>query len=131
MAISPFEERYRTDMSRIFEDQNKYDKWMDVEIALAKAHSELGNISKKDYENIKNAKEKVKPERIIEIENEIHHDKCLLTKISAIPPHTVVLRPLIVPSIRNQAPPQPIAPHPPPCLFSFCSSSLSFIFVFG
>ncbi|MDD5022847.1 MAG: adenylosuccinate lyase [Candidatus ainarchaeum sp.] len=80
MTISPFEERYRTKMNNIFEDKNKYAKWMDVEIALAKAHFELGNIEKKDYENIKKAKEKVKIERIIEIENDIHHDLMAMVK---------------------------------------------------
>ncbi len=80
MTISPFEQRYRTKMNDIFEEEAKYKKWMDVEIALAKAHSKLGNINKTDYENIKRAKDKVKVERILEIEEEIHHDLMAMVK---------------------------------------------------
>ncbi len=83
MVISPFEKRYRTEMNNIFEQKNKYAKWMDVEIALAKAHSELGNISKEDLKNIENAKDKVKVDRILEIEAEIHHDLMALVKAMA------------------------------------------------
>ncbi|MFA5049725.1 MAG: adenylosuccinate lyase [Candidatus Micrarchaeia archaeon] len=83
MSISPFEQRYTTKMNDIFDDKNKYSKWMDVEIALAKAHFLIGNISKKEYEEIKNAKEKVKPERIVKIENEIHHDLMAMVKAMA------------------------------------------------
>jgi len=74
MAISPFEERYRTEMNDIFEDSKKYRKWMEVEYALAKAHASMGNIPKDAPEKIKNAIDKVKPGRITEIEAEIHHD---------------------------------------------------------
>ncbi|MBN2478174.1 adenylosuccinate lyase [Candidatus Micrarchaeota archaeon] len=81
--ISPFEERYKTEMNDVFQEKNKLDKWMDVEIALAKAHYKLGNISKEDYENIKNAKNKVKVERVNEIEAEIHHDLMALVKAMA------------------------------------------------
>ena len=80
MTISPFEQRYRTKMNDIFEEENKYGKWMDVEIALAKAHMKLGNITKEDYENIKKAKSKVKVKRILEIEEEIHHDLMAMVK---------------------------------------------------
>jgi len=74
MTISPFEERYRTEMNDVFEDSNKYRKWMEVEYALAKAHASMGNIPKDAPEKIRKAIEKVKPERITEIEAEIHHD---------------------------------------------------------
>jgi len=80
MTISPFEQRYRTKMSDIFEDENKYKKWIDVEIALSKAHFKLGHISKSEYEDIKNAKHKVKVKRILEIESEIRHDLMAMVK---------------------------------------------------
>ena len=72
--LCPFDERYKTEMNNIFDEKNKYDKWMDVEIALAKAHWKMGHIKKEDYEAIRDAKKQVKPERIKEIESEIHHD---------------------------------------------------------
>jgi len=72
--ISPFEERYRTEMNDIFEERNKLRKWMDVELALAKAHAVLGNIPKDAPEKIAKAIDKVTVERVHEIEEEIHHD---------------------------------------------------------
>jgi len=74
MAISPFEERYKTEMNAIFEEENKLRKWMDVEIALAKAHASLGTIPKDAVGKLEAASKKVKSERVKEIESEIHHD---------------------------------------------------------
>lgn len=74
MALSPFEERYRTDMNNILDDWNKIRRWMDVEVALARAHAELGHIPKGAPEKIAEAAKKVKRERVAEIEAEIHHD---------------------------------------------------------
>lgn len=78
--ISPFEERYKTEMNEIFDEKNKYKKWMFVEYALAKAHATLGNIPPDAPEKIKKAIDKVKPERIAEIEAEIHHDLMAMVK---------------------------------------------------
>lgn len=78
--ISPFEERYRTEMNDVFEEKNKLRKWMDVELALAKAHVVLGNIPKDAPEKIAKAVEKVKVERVHEIEAEIHHDLMAMVK---------------------------------------------------
>jgi len=78
--ICPFDERYKTKMNDIFDERNKYALWMDVEIALAKAHWKLGNIKKKDYEAIRNAKNRVSVDRIKEIESEIHHDLMAMVK---------------------------------------------------
>jgi len=72
--ISPFEERYRTEMNDIFEERNKLRKWMEVELALAKAHAAIGNIPKDAPEKIAKAIDKVTVERVHEIEEEIHHD---------------------------------------------------------
>lgn len=74
MAISPFEERYATEMNRIFDEKNKLRKWILVEVALAKAHAELGTIPKDASEQIEKASSKVKLERVKAIEAEIHHD---------------------------------------------------------
>ncbi|MEM3540685.1 MAG: adenylosuccinate lyase [Candidatus Bilamarchaeaceae archaeon] len=78
--ISPFEERYKTEINEIFDEKNKYRKWMLVEYALAKAWAKLGKIPKDVPDKIKNAIEKVRPERIAEIEAEIHHDLMAMVK---------------------------------------------------
>ncbi|MDD5337240.1 MAG: adenylosuccinate lyase [Candidatus ainarchaeum sp.] len=78
--ISPLDGRYRTEMSGIFGDKTKLDRWMDVEIALAKAHAKLGNIPKDAVGKIEGAKARVKLERVNEIEGEIHHDLMAMVK---------------------------------------------------
>jgi len=80
MPISPFEERYRTEMNAIFEDDAKLRKWMDVEIALAKAHARMGTIPKDAVQKIEDGAKKVRPGRVREIEAEIHHDLMAMVK---------------------------------------------------
>jgi len=80
MTISPFEERYRTEMNEIFEEMNKYRKWMDVEIALARVHAKMGKIPEDAPANIEEGSKKVTVERVHEIEAEIHHDLMALVK---------------------------------------------------
>ncbi len=80
MAISPFEERYRTDMNSVFDDRTKLRKWLAVETALAKAHAQLGNIPKDAPQKLEAASGKVKLERVLEIEAEIHHDLMAMVK---------------------------------------------------
>lgn len=85
MAVSPFEERYRTEMNDIFNDEAKLRKWMVVEVALAKAHAQLGNIPKDAPGRIAAAAQGVTPERVAEIEEEIHHD--LMAMVRALTEH--------------------------------------------
>lgn len=80
MAISPFEERYQTEMNKVFDDNTKLRKWMEVEVALAKAHAKLGNIPKDAPKKIEEGMKKVKIQRILEIEAEIHHDLMAMVK---------------------------------------------------
>ncbi len=80
MAISPFEERYATPMNKIFEEKNKLDKWMLVELALAKAHAKMGRIPSDAPGKIAAGMKKVKPERVKEIEAGIHHDLMAMVK---------------------------------------------------
>jgi len=80
MTISPFEERYATEMNTVFDEENKLRRWMDVEIALAHVHAELGNIPKDAAKKIENAAAKVKLSRVKEIEQEIHHDLMAMVK---------------------------------------------------
>jgi adenylosuccinate lyase len=80
MAISPLDSRYRTEMSTIFDEEFKLRKWMDVEIALAKAHAEMGRIPKDAPRKIEEGSKKVKLSRVLEIEEEIHHDLMAMVK---------------------------------------------------
>ena len=63
----------REKMASIWEPQNKFQKWMDVELAACKAHVTLGNIPDEAYQAIQD-KADFNVERIDEIESEIHHD---------------------------------------------------------
>jgi adenylosuccinate lyase len=83
MAISPLDSRYRTEMSEIFNEENKLRKWMDVEIALARAHAKLGHIPKEAPSAIEAGSKKVKLERVLQIEEEIHHDLMAMVKALA------------------------------------------------
>lgn len=66
-------ERYsRPEMKRIWSDENKYDKWLEVEIAVCDAWSELGVIPRNAIPKIKLAKCNLK--RMAEILQETHHD---------------------------------------------------------
>ncbi|HLE74577.1 MAG TPA: adenylosuccinate lyase, partial [Candidatus Bathyarchaeia archaeon] len=54
MPILPIDTgRYGTaEMRRVFEEETRVQKMLDVEAALALAHSEVGNIPRKDAEKI-------------------------------------------------------------------------------
>ncbi|MEM2987588.1 MAG: adenylosuccinate lyase [Candidatus Bathyarchaeia archaeon] len=87
MPILPIDTgRYGTpEMRRIFEEENRIQKMLDVEAALAWAHAEVGNIPRKDAERIVAAAslKHVKLERIKEIEREIKHDVMALVRALA------------------------------------------------
>jgi len=84
MPILPIDTgRYGTpEMRRIFEEENRLQKLLDVEAALAWAHSEIGNIPRKDTEKIVEmaSTRHVKISRVKEIEGEIKHDVMSLVK---------------------------------------------------
>jgi len=80
MSVSPLEERYKTEMNAIFEEENKLRKWLLVESALAKANAKAGNIPKKAAEEIEAKSANVKLERVKQIEEEIHHDLMAMVK---------------------------------------------------
>ena len=87
MPILPIDTgRYGTpEMRRVFEEENRVQKMLDVEAALAWAHAEVGNIPRKDAERIVAAASlrHVKLERIKEIEREIKHDVMALVRALA------------------------------------------------
>lgn len=84
MPILPIDTgRYGTvEMRRIFEEENRLQKLLDVEAALAWAHGEVGNIPRKDAEKIVEMAsiKHVKINRVKEIESEIKHDVMALVK---------------------------------------------------
>src|SRR5512136_1400982 len=59
-------------MKRIWSDENKFNKWLDVEIAVCDAWSELEVIPRKAMPKIKLARCNMK--RMEEILKETHHD---------------------------------------------------------
>ena len=84
MPILPIDTgRYGTpEMLKIFEEEARVQKLLDVEAALALAHAEVGNIPRKDAEKIAamaNVKY-VKVERVKAIEKEIKHDIASLVR---------------------------------------------------
>ena len=87
MPILPIDTgRYGTaEMRRIFEEEMRVQKMLDVEAALAWAHAEVGNIPRKDAEKIAAmaSTKHVKLSRVKEIEREIKHDVASLVRALA------------------------------------------------
>ncbi len=77
MPVHAIEGRYRTkEMYALFTEEYKLQKWLDVKVALVKAHAKLGNVPAEivaDVEKKGNTKT-VKLERVQAIEAEINHD---------------------------------------------------------
>ncbi len=87
MPILPIDTgRYGTpEMRRVFEEETRVQKLLDVEAALAWAHGEVGDISKKDAEKIEATAllKYVELSRVKEIEREIKHDIAALVRALA------------------------------------------------
>ncbi|MCL2026673.1 MAG: adenylosuccinate lyase [Leptospirales bacterium] len=67
-------ERYsRKEMSKIWELDYKFGVWLDIEIAVCEVYSKKGIIPREDLAVIKE-KAGFDVKRILEIENEVHHD---------------------------------------------------------
>ena len=67
-------DRYsRKEMSNIWELHNKFRIWLDIEIAVCEVYAERGMIPSEDLAVIKE-KASFTVERVLEIENEVHHD---------------------------------------------------------
>ncbi len=73
------------EMLKIFDEENRLQKMLDVEAALAWAHGQVGNIPKTDAQKIvdKASTKYVKLSRVKEIENEIRHDVMALVRALA------------------------------------------------
>jgi len=66
-------ERYtRPEMKKVWSDESKFDKWLQVEIAVCEAWSELGVVPKKEIPKIKKAR--FDKRRFDQILKRTHHD---------------------------------------------------------
>lgn len=75
MAIHPIEFRYGTrEMKKIWEEETKLQKLLQVEAAIARAQADAGFFEKDIAEQIEQAAKKVRLERVRQIEDEIRHD---------------------------------------------------------
>ena len=87
MPILPIDTgRYGSaEMRKIFEEDARVQKLLDVEAALAWAHAEVGNIPRRDAEKIAKmaTTQHVKLERVKAIEKEIKHDVAALVRALA------------------------------------------------
>jgi adenylosuccinate lyase len=63
----------RQEMGRIWEDENRFAKWLDVELAACEGMAEQGLIPRDSLETIKR-KARFSVDRILEIEEETKHD---------------------------------------------------------
>jgi len=78
--------RYGTqEMIRIFDEESRLQRMLDVEAALAWAHGEVGNIPRRDAEKIVEMAsiKHVKLHRVKEIEHEIRHETTALVRALA------------------------------------------------
>src|SRR5215470_9593739 len=72
-------ERYTLpEMGALWSEQNKFQKWLDVEIAVCEVHAEMGTIPLDALEQIK-ARARFSVERINEIEKVTNHDVIAFT----------------------------------------------------
>lgn len=72
-------ERYTLpEMGALWSEQNKFQKWLDVEIAVCEVHAELGTIPAEALDQIK-SRAKFSVERIEEIEKTTNHDVIAFT----------------------------------------------------
>lgn len=68
----------RPEMGRIWTDENKFQKWLDVEIATAEVEAEAGLIPKSAARAIRK-KARFEAERILQIERQVKHDVIAFT----------------------------------------------------
>ncbi|MFN2532561.1 MAG: lyase family protein, partial [Pyrinomonadaceae bacterium] len=66
------------EMAAIWSEQNKFQKWLDVELAVCEIHAEMGTIPRAAFEQIR-AKASFSVDRIEEIERTTNHDLIAFT----------------------------------------------------
>lgn len=67
------------EMGKIWTDENKYNAWLEVEIAATEAWSNIGEVPEEDLKKIK-ANAKFDVDRILEIEKDTKHDVVAFTR---------------------------------------------------
>ena len=72
-AVNVIERYTLPEMGNLWSETYKLKTWLDVEIAVCEAQAELGYIPAAAVEEIK-AKANFDPQRVLEIEAEVHHD---------------------------------------------------------
>jgi adenylosuccinate lyase len=60
-------------MARVWTDENKYQKWLDIEVLICEAYTQLNVIPAEDMRNIKE-KARFEVARVLEIEERTRHD---------------------------------------------------------
>ena len=86
MAIHPIEFRYGTpEMKKVWEAENKLQKMLEVEAALAEAEAQIGLVPEKAAREIRSkaSTQYVTNERVAEIEKETNHDIASIVKALA------------------------------------------------
>ncbi|AXV40010.1 adenylosuccinate lyase [Methanobacterium sp. BAmetb5] len=86
MAIHPIEFRYGTpEMKKVWEAENKLQKMLEVEAALAEAEAQMGLVPQEAAQEIRNkaSTQYVTNERVAEIEKETNHDIASIVKALA------------------------------------------------
>jgi adenylosuccinate lyase len=68
----------RREMGQVWSDENKFQKWLEVEIATAEVEAEVGLIPRRAARAIR-SKGRFEVERILEIENKVKHDVIAFT----------------------------------------------------
>jgi adenylosuccinate lyase len=72
--------RYTTpEMEKIWSDQNKFEKWLEVELAVMEVLADLGKVPGEAVSAVRD-KAVVSPERIFEIESDTRHDVVAFVK---------------------------------------------------
>ena len=72
-------ERYTLpEMGTLWSEQNKFQKWLEVELAVCEVHAEMGTIPREALQEIK-ARARFSVERINEIEKTTNHDVIAFT----------------------------------------------------
>jgi len=74
MVVSPLDSRYKTPISSLFDEKNRFKMRVRVEVAVAKALASAGIIPTSAAEDIEQAAERCSFERALEIEAKTHHD---------------------------------------------------------
>ena len=70
----------RTEMGRIWSDQGRFERWLEVELAATDTLAERGVVPKEAAAIIRE-RARVDPERILEIEAKVKHDVIAFTLV--------------------------------------------------